>query len=101
MKGLFSFKLELKKLPGIEVQRDGSVKAYGENVQNVLVDGKEFFGKDTRIATKNLEADAVDKVQVFDKKSDIAEFTGVDDGQEEKSINLKLKPCLLYTSRCV
>ena len=81
----------LKKLPGIEVQRDGSVKAYGENVQNVLVDGKEFFGKDTRIATKNLEADAVDKVQVFDKKSDMAEFTGVDDGQEEKSINLKLK----------
>ena len=56
-----------------------------------MVDGKEFFGKDTRIATKNLEADAVDKVQVFDKKSDMAEFTGVDDGQEEKSINLKLK----------
>lgn len=82
----------LKRLPGIEVQRDGSVKAYGENVQNVLVDGKEFFGKDTRIATKNLEADAVDKVQVFDKKSDAADFTGVDDGQEERSINLKLKP---------
>ncbi len=81
----------LKKLPGLEVQRDGSVKAYGENVQNVLVDGKEFFGKDTRMATKNLDADAVDKVQVFDKKSDMAEFTGVDDGQEEKTINLKLK----------
>lgn len=81
----------LKRLPGLEVQRDGSVKAYGENVQNVLVDGKEFFGKDTRIATKNLEADAVDKVQVFDKKSDVAEFTGVDDGRDEKTINLKLK----------
>jgi Outer membrane protein beta-barrel family len=81
----------LKKLPGIEVQRDGSVKAYGEDVKNILVDGKEFFGKDTRIATKNLEADAVDKVQVYDKKSDIADFTGVDDGQKEKSINLKLK----------
>ena len=81
----------LKRLPGIEVQRDGSVKAYGEDVKNVLVDGKEFFGKDTRMATKNLEANAVDKVQVFNKKSDIADFTGVDDGQKERSINLKLK----------
>ncbi len=81
----------LKKLPGIEVQRDGFVKAYGENVQNVLVDGKEFFRKDTRVATKNLEADAVDKVQVFDKKSDEAAFTGVEDGRDEKTINLQLK----------
>lgn len=81
----------LKKLPGIEVQRDGTVKAQGETVKNVLVDGKEFFGKDTRIATQNLPADAVDKVQVFDKKSDMAEFTGIEDGQEERSINLKLK----------
>lgn len=81
----------LKKLPGVEVQRDGSVKAYGENVQNVLVDGKEFFGKDTRIATKNLEADAVDKVQVYDKKSEMAEVTGIEDGRDEMTINLKLK----------
>lgn len=82
----------LKKLPGVEVERDGSVKAFGENVQNVLVDGKEFFGKDTKIATKNLDADAVEKVQVFDKKSDMAEFTGIEDGQDERTINLKLKP---------
>ncbi|HNR07086.1 MAG TPA: outer membrane beta-barrel protein [Saprospiraceae bacterium] len=81
----------LKKLPGVEVQRDGSIRAFGENVQNVLVDGKEFFGRDTRMATKNLEADAVDKVQVFDKKSDMAEFTGVADGRDEKTINLSLK----------
>jgi hypothetical protein len=81
----------IKKLPGLEVERDGTVKAYGEKVENVLVDGKEFFGKDTRIATKNLEADAVDKVQVFDKKSDAAAFTGVDDGRDEKTINLQLK----------
>lgn len=81
----------LKKLPGVEVQRDGSIKAMGEDVENVLVDGKEFFGDDPKIATQNLEAEAIDKVQVFDKKSEIAEFTGIDDGNEEKSINLKLK----------
>ncbi|MBK9270932.1 MAG: hypothetical protein IPM48_05000 [Saprospiraceae bacterium] len=81
----------LRKLPGIEVERDGSVKALGEKVENVLVDGKEFFGKDTKIATKNLDADAIDKVQVFDRKSDKSEFTGIDDGQRERSINLKLK----------
>ena len=55
------------------------------------VDGKEFFGNDPQIATKNLPADAVDKVQVFDKKSDRAEFTGVDDGQRARTINLELK----------
>ena len=81
----------LKKLPGVEVESDGSIKAHGKGVQNVLVDGKEFFGKDPKIATKNLPADAVDKVQVYDKKSDMAEFTGIDDGREEKTINLALK----------
>ncbi|HMB93504.1 MAG TPA: carboxypeptidase regulatory-like domain-containing protein, partial [Rhodothermales bacterium] len=73
----------LKRLPGVEVERDGSIKAQGEDVKQVLVDGKEFFGKDPTIATRNLPADAVDKVQVYDKKSEMAEFTGVDDGQEE------------------
>ncbi len=81
----------LKKLPGVEVTRDGTIKAMGEDVENVLVDGKEFFGSDAKIATQNLEAEAVDKVQVFDKKSEIAEFTGIDDGADEKTINLKLK----------
>ncbi len=81
----------LKKLPGVEVDRNGDIKAQGENVQKVLVDGKEFFGNDPKIATKNLPADAIDKVQVFDKKSDIAEFSGIDDGREAKTINLSLK----------
>ena len=81
----------LKKLPGVEVDRNGDIKAHGENVQKVLVDGKEFFGDDPKIATKNLPADAIDKVQVFDKKSDIAEFSGIDDGREAKTINLSLK----------
>ncbi len=81
----------LKKLPGVEVESDGTIKAQGEEVQQVLVDGKEFFGKDPQIAVKNLPAAAVDKVEVFDKKSDAAEFTGIDDGLEEKAINLELK----------
>lgn len=81
----------LKKMPGIEIARDGSIKAQGKDVENVLVDGKEFFSGDPTMATKNLEAEAVDKVQVYDKQSDEAEFTGIDDGQKEKTINLKLK----------
>lgn len=81
----------LQQLPGVEVDRDGGVKAQGEDVQRVLVDGKEFFGRDPKIATKNLPADAVEKVQVYDRQSDQAEFTGIDDGQREKTINLKLK----------
>lgn len=81
----------LKKLPGVEVETDGTVRAQGEQVQRVLVDGREFFGRDPKLATRNLPADAVDKVQVFDKKSDQAEFTGIEDGQREKTINLELK----------
>jgi hypothetical protein len=81
----------LKKLPGVEVERDGNIKAMGEQVEEVTVDGNPFFGDDPKIATKNLPADVVDKVQVIDKKSDQAAFSGIDDGQLKKSINLKLK----------
>jgi len=81
----------IKKLPGMEVDNDGTIRAQGEQVQRVTVDGKEFFGRDPKLATRNLPADAVDKVQVFDKKSDQAVFTGIDDGQREKTINLELK----------
>ncbi|HEY5462686.1 MAG TPA: TonB-dependent receptor family protein [Hanamia sp.] len=81
----------LKKLPGIQVDKDGNITAMGQTVQKVLVDGEEFFGDDPGMAVKNLRADAVKEVQVFDKKSDQAEFTGIDDGKTQKTINLKLK----------
>jgi hypothetical protein len=81
----------LKKLPGVEVDNDGNITAQGEQVRRVTVDGKNFFGSDPKVATKNLPADAINKVQVFDKKSDQTAFTGIDDGQREKTINLELK----------
>jgi len=81
----------LKKLPGVQVDRDGTVKAQGETVDRILVDGKEFFGDNPEVAMKNLPAGAVDKVQVYDRKSDMAEFSGVEDGVEKKTINLTLK----------
>jgi len=81
----------LKKLPGLEVDRNGNIKAQGEEVKNVLVDGKEFFSSDPKIATRNLPADAVKKVQVYDEKSDQAVMTGIEDGERNKTINLQLK----------
>ena len=81
----------LKKLPGVKVEKDGTIKAQGEKVNKVLVDGKEFFGNDPKVATRNLPADAIDKVQVYDKSSDQSQLTGFDDGNSEKTINLKLK----------
>jgi hypothetical protein len=81
----------LKKLPGIEVDRSGNIKAMGEDVNKVYVDGKEFFGNDPKVATRNVPADALDKVQVFDRRSEQSEFTGIDDGTRNKTINLQLK----------
>ena len=81
----------LKKMPGIQVNAKGEITAQGEKVNKVLVDGEEFFSDDPAVVTKNLRADVVDKVQVFDKKSDQAVFTGIDDGQKSKTINLQLK----------
>ncbi len=81
----------LRRLPGIQVDRNGQITAMGEKVTKVLVDGEEFFGSDPGIATKNLRADIVKEVEVYDKKSDQAEFTGIDDGVKDKTINLKLK----------
>ncbi len=81
----------LKKLPGVEVDRAGNIKALGEDVNTVYVDGKEFFGSDPKVATRNIPADAINKVKVYDKKSDESEFTGIDDGTRNKTVNLELK----------
>jgi hypothetical protein len=81
----------LKKLPGVQVDKDGNVKAQGEDVQKVYVDGKEFFGTDPKMATKNITADMIESVQVFDDMSDQAKFTRIDDGSRSKTINIKLK----------
>jgi hypothetical protein len=81
----------LKQLPGIEVDRAGNIKALGEDVNQLYVDGKEFFGSDPKVATRNIPADAIHQVQVYDKKSDDAEFTGIDDGTRNKTVNLKMR----------
>ncbi len=81
----------LKKLPGIQVQKDGTISAMGEIVQKVYVNGKEFFGNDPKLATKNITADMVDQIQVYDDMSEQAKFTKIDDGSRSKTINIKLK----------
>lgn len=79
-----------KKIPGITVE-NGQVKANGENVQKVTIDGRELFGDDATAALKNLPAEIIDKIQVFDRLSDQAQFTGFDDGSSTKGINIVTK----------
>lgn len=81
----------LRKLPGMEVSRDGTIKAQGQTVNRVLVDGKPFFGGDPKVATRNLPADIIDKVQLYDQSSDQSQFSGMDDGNRERTINLTIK----------
>lgn len=78
------------KLPGIQ-KEDGVIKAQGEEVRNVLVDGRNFFGTDPNIPLQNLPADVVDRIQLYDKRSDQSEFTGFDDGQTEKTLNVRTR----------
>ncbi len=94
-----SFKVEaganvqelLKRLPGFQIDADGTIKAQGEEVKTVLVDGDEFFGDDPLLATKYLKASSVKEIEVYDKKSKNAELTGIDDGTKNKTVNIKLK----------
>jgi hypothetical protein len=81
----------LKRMPGLEVDRNGQITAQGQKVERVLVDGEEFFSDDPAVVTANIRADAIEKVQAYDKKSDQAEFTGIDDGVKSKTLNLVLK----------
>ena len=81
----------IKQFPGIQVDKDGKITAQGQKVEKVLLDGEEFFGDDPTLVTKNIRADMVDKVQLYDKKSDQATFTGVDDDKAVKTLNIKLK----------
>jgi len=79
------------KMPGIMMQ-DGKLQAQGEDVTQILIDGKPFFGKNVKLALESLPAEIIDKVQVYDKKSDKAELSGFDDGNEERTINIITKP---------
>ncbi|WP_114781870.1 TonB-dependent receptor [Botryobacter ruber] len=81
----------IQKMPGIVVE-DGKIQAQGEEVLEVLVDGKRFFGSDAEAALRNLPAEIVQNIQIFDKLSDQAEFSGVDDGNRRKTINVVTKP---------
>ncbi|WP_290539912.1 TonB-dependent receptor [Alistipes sp.] len=81
----------LKKMPGITVT-DGTVEAQGETIQKIFVDGKEFFGDDVTTAIKSLPAEAVDRVEVYNKLSDAAEFSGMDDGEGYKALNIVTRP---------
>ncbi len=82
----------LKKMPGVEIDENGTITVNGEEIKNVRVDGKKFFGNDVQMATKNIPAEMIDKIQVLDKKSEMAELTGFEDDDTERIINLTLKP---------
>ena len=81
----------LKRLPGVEVGSDGKITANGKEVKKILIDGKEFFSDDPTVASKNIPAEMINKLQVIDRKSDLARLTGVDDGDDETVINLTVK----------
>jgi len=81
----------LKKMPGVQVDKSGNITAQGETVTRVMVDGKRFFSDDPKLATRNLPPDVIDKIQVFDDLSDQSKFTGFDDGNRVKTINIVTK----------
>ena len=85
----------LKKLPGVEVGDDGSITMNGKTISKITIDGKTFFLDDPQLASKNIPAKIINKLKVVDKKSDQAEFTGIDDGEEETIIDLSIKPGMM------
>ena len=85
----------LKKLPGVEVEADGTITANGETITKITIDGKTFFLDDPQLASKNIPAKMIEKVKVVEKKSDQALFTGIDDGEHETVIDLSMKPGMM------
>ena len=85
----------LKKLPGVEVEADGTITANGETIKKITIDGKTFFLDDPQLASKNIPAKLIEKVKVVEKKSDQARFTGIDDGEEETIIDLSMRPGMM------
>lgn len=81
----------VKKLPGAEVDEDGTIKINGKEVKKIMVDGKEFFNNDTKMAMKNLPTNIIDKIKAYDKQSDYSKMTGIDDGEEETVLDLSIK----------
>ena len=82
----------LKQMPGVEIDASGTIKVQGKEIKRIFVDGKEFFSDDPKVASKNLPAKMIDKLQVLDKKTETELTTGFDDGEEEMIINLTVKP---------
>mgnify|MGYP000851686255 CR=1 FL=1 len=82
----------LKKMPGVEVDNDGKITVNGKEIKKILVDGEEFFSSDPKVASKNLPAKMVEKLQVLERKTEMAQMTGFDDGEEENVINLMVRP---------
>ena len=82
----------LKKMPGIEIDSEGKITVNGREIKKIMVDGEEFFSTDPKVASKNLPAKMVEKLQVLDRRTDMAQMTGFDDGEEETIINLMVKP---------
>jgi hypothetical protein len=82
----------LKKMPGIEIDSEGKITVNGREIKKIMVDGEEFFSTDPKMASKNLPAKMVEKLQVLDRRTDMAQMTGFDDGEEETIINLMVKP---------
>lgn len=81
----------LRKLPGMQIDANGNIIAQGQQVQKVTVDGRRFFGGNTKMATQNLNAESISKLQLYDDKSEQSKLTGVEDGVKEKTLNVELK----------
>lgn len=82
----------IKKLPSVEIEKSGIIRAKGETVKQVLVNGKPYFGNDPQVALQNFPAEAIESIQIFEKRSEQAEFSGIDNGEREMTINIIIKP---------